>query len=192
MNMSQARTRVLLVDDEPGILRMFRTALADAGFEIEEARDGRGALERLAMQPFDVIVSDVNMPGCGGLELLQSVHERYPDTPMIMMTGKPSLDTSNRALELGAVRYLVKPVFPAALKEAVERAAQESEARRTKQGVVAREWACTACGHRGMGSLLAGGWQRYPLGWFVQDAGRLACSEACTTGKAPPKSSTAG
>jgi DNA-binding NtrC family response regulator len=185
--MSKARTRVLLVDDEPGILRMFRTALADAGFEIEEARDGRAALERLAREPFDVVVSDVNMPAHGGMELLQSVHARYPDTPMIMMTGKPSLDTSNRALELGAVRYLVKPVFPAALKEAVERAVEESETRRTKKGGVTREWVCAACGNSGKGSLLAGGWQRYPLGWFVQEAGRLACSEACTTGQTPPK-----
>jgi DNA-binding NtrC family response regulator len=179
--MHEGRTRVLLVDDEPAILRMFRTALAAAGFEIEEARDGHAALERLAKGTFDVIVSDVNMPGCGGLELLQNVHERYPDTPMILMTGKPSHEASKRAAELGAVRYLVKPVFPAALKEAVERAAQESEARHTKQVSGSKEWVCAACGRRGKGSLLAGGWQRYPLGWFVEAAGRLACSEACAT-----------
>jgi DNA-binding NtrC family response regulator len=189
--MSQARTRVLLVDDEPGILRMFRTALADAGFEIEEARDGRAALERLARESFDVIVSDVNMPGSDGLELLQSVHERYPHTPMIMMTGKPSLDSSNRALELGAVRYLVKPVFPAALKEAVRSVAEESEVLRTKRGGVLREWVCAACGHRGKGALLSGGWNRYPFGWFVGGLGRVACSEACATDGALPKSTTA-
>jgi DNA-binding NtrC family response regulator len=189
--MDPQRTRVLLVDDESGILRMFRTALAQAGFEIEEARDGRSALQRLSEKPFDVIVSDVNMPGFGGLELLRCVHDRFPETPVIMMTGKPSLETSNKALEFGAVRYLVKPVFPAALKAAVERAAQKAASGRVGQSGVARQWDCETCGHKGKGALLAGGWHRYPQGWLVDGAGHLACSEACTTGKAIPRSDAA-
>jgi DNA-binding NtrC family response regulator len=189
--MNPRRTRVLLVDDESGILRMFRTALAHAGFEIEAAQDGHCALERLSEKPFDVVVSDVNMPGYGGLELLRCIHDRFPETPVIMMTGKPSLNTSSKALEFGAVCYLVKPVFPAALKEAVERAVQKSASRRVGQSSVAREWACEACGHKGKGTLLAGGWHRYPPGWLVDRAGHLACSEPCTTGKAFPRSATA-
>jgi DNA-binding NtrC family response regulator len=180
VNTSETRKKVLLVDDEPGIRRMFRTALASAGFDIEEASDGRVALERLAKESFDVVVSDINMPGYGGLELLRSVHGRYPDMPMIMMTGKPSLDSSNKALEHGAVRYLIKPVFPAALKEAVDLALEAYEARRVKQGGVAVDCVCAACGRTGKGTLLAQHWRRYPLGWLVGDAGRgLACSEAC-------------
>jgi DNA-binding NtrC family response regulator len=168
------------VDDEPGILRMFRTALADAGFDIEEASDGRVALERLANESFDVVVSDINMPRYGGLDLLRNVQGRYPDIPMIMMTGKPSLDSSNKALELGAVRYLIKPVFPAALKEAVERAAEAYALRRMKQGGVTLECVCTVCGRVGKGTFVARHWRRYPLGWLVGDAERgLACSEVC-------------
>src|SRR5580658_2244403 len=99
-------TRVLLVDDEPSIRRMFKTALANYGFETEEASDGREALRRIARTPFDVIVSDINMPGQGGLEFLRDVRKRDLDVPVIMMTGKPTLESSNRALEYGAFRYL--------------------------------------------------------------------------------------
>jgi hypothetical protein len=99
---------------------------------------------------------------------------------MIMMTGKPSLDSSNKALELGAVRYLIKPVFPAALKEAVERAAEAYALRRMKQGGVTLECVCTVCGRVGKGTFVARHWRRYPLGWLVGDAERgLACSEVC-------------
>jgi DNA-binding NtrC family response regulator len=180
MNISDVKKRVLIVDDEPGILRMFRTALGGAGFDIEEASDGRIALERLAKESFDVVVSDINMPGYGGLELLRSVHGKYPDMPVIMMTGKPSVDTSNKAMEHGAVRYLIKPVFPAALKDAVERALETYEARRTKQGGVSIDCVCGSCGRVGKGAVVARHWRRLPLGWFVGDADRgLACSDVC-------------
>jgi DNA-binding NtrC family response regulator len=180
MTTSEVRKKVLLVDDEPGILRMFRTALAGAGFDIEEASDGRLALERLAKESFDVVVSDINMPGYGGLELLRSVHGKYPDMPMIMMTGKPSVDTSNKAMEHGAVRYLIKPVFPAALKDAVERAIESYEARRMKHDGVSIDCICASCGRVGRGVLVARHWQRVPLGWFVGNADRgLACSDVC-------------
>jgi DNA-binding NtrC family response regulator len=179
--------RVLLVDDEPGILRMFRTALASAGFEIEDALDGRLALERLAKESFDVIVSDINMPRYGGLEFLRNVRGRYPDMPVIMMTGKPSVESSTKALEHGAARYLIKPVFPAALKEAIERALEEYAVRRTKHGGVTIDCVCTICGRTEKGACLEGRWRRYPLGWFVDSTGELWCSEACVKAPRMPK-----
>jgi DNA-binding NtrC family response regulator len=176
----RAGKRVLLVDDEPGILRMFRTALQHAGFDIEEASNGHLALERLEKASFDVVVSDINMPGRDGFELLRGVRERYPDLPVILMTGKPSLESSKEALELGAVRYLVKPVFPAALKEAVEHATTDHEARKAKSHGVAVECICSVCGRTGRGAVVAKKWRRHPLGWFALDGGGLlACSEAC-------------
>jgi EAL domain-containing protein (putative c-di-GMP-specific phosphodiesterase class I)/CheY-like chemotaxis protein len=114
--------RILLVDDEFGILRMFKTALTNYGYVTEEARDGREAMERIKSSHFDVIVSDVNMPGYGGLEFLRGVRERDLDVPVILMTGKPSLEASSKALEYGAFRYLTKPVMPAALRDVIERA----------------------------------------------------------------------
>jgi CheY-like chemotaxis protein len=178
----RAAKRVLLVDDEPGILRMFRTALQHAGFDIEEASNGHVALERLESASFDVVVSDINMPGRDGFELLRNVRERYPDLPLILMTGKPSLESSKEALALGAVRYLVKPVFPAALKAAVDHATTGHEARRASSLGLAIDCICSACGRTASGAIVAKKWRRHPLGWFALDGGGLlACSEACAS-----------
>jgi len=131
--MSSFPNRVLLVDDEPGMLRMMKTALGLYGFATEEARDGREALELLSRKSFDVVVSDINMPRYPGLEFLRGVRERDPDVPVIMMTGKPSVESSARAVEYGAFRYLIKPVMPAALRDAVERAVRLHEIARAKR-----------------------------------------------------------
>jgi two-component system response regulator GlrR len=125
--------RILLVDDEPGILRMFNRALSNYGFVTEGASDGREGLVRLAKTPFDVIVSDINMPGHGGIQFLRSVRELDLDVPVILMTGRPSLESSNLAREYGAFQYLIKPVMPAALKEILQRAADVHEIARLRR-----------------------------------------------------------
>lgn len=128
--------RVLLVDDEASVLRLLSSSLKKQGFETEEARDGREAMDLLKKGSFDVIVSDINMPGFPGLEFLRGVRERDLDVPVIMMTGKPSVETSTRALEYGAFRYLIKPVMPAVLKEVVERAGRLHEVARAKRAAL--------------------------------------------------------
>jgi two-component system response regulator GlrR len=134
VKVSPQRTyRILLVDDEPGILRMFKTALTNYGFLTEEARDGREAMDRLARGTFDVIVSDINMPESGGLDFLRAVRARDLDVPVIMMTGKPSVESSSTALESGAFRCLTKPVMPATLRDVVEQAVSVHDAARLKR-----------------------------------------------------------
>ena len=179
--MAHKPLRVLLVDDEPAILRMFRTALQGSKFVFSEARDGREALERLDTAEVDVIVTDINMPGHGGLEFLRSVRGRHPDVPVIMMTGKPSLQSSNEASEHGAVQCLVKPVLPATLRDAIERAAQRSATLGDRAEEVALvRCACEACGRTGIAGRLGPDFSRTPAGWFVDaTARRFLCSEAC-------------
>jgi DNA-binding NtrC family response regulator len=99
--MSSVPNRVLIVDDEPGMLRMLKAALGLYGFETEEALDGRHAMELLSQKSFDVIVSDINMPRYPGLEFLRGVRERDLDVPVIMMTGKPTFESSARAVSMG-------------------------------------------------------------------------------------------
>jgi EAL domain-containing protein (putative c-di-GMP-specific phosphodiesterase class I) len=135
-NPSTIPNRVLLVDDEPGMLRMLKLALNQYGYVTEEALDGRQAMDILSRQSFDVIISDINMPRYPGLEFLRNVRERDPDVPVIMMTGKPSIESSARAVEYGAFRYLVKPVMPAKLKETVERAIQLHGIARAKRSAL--------------------------------------------------------
>jgi EAL domain-containing protein (putative c-di-GMP-specific phosphodiesterase class I)/CheY-like chemotaxis protein len=120
---STARARrILVVDDEEGILRMFKAVLGGYGYATEEARDARSAFDLLGRQGFDVVISDINMPGIDGLAFLTAVRDRDPHLPVILMTGRPSEDSSRRAQREGAFRYVIKPVMPAVLRETVERA----------------------------------------------------------------------
>lgn len=115
--------KVLLVDDDPLILRAYSAVLERAGHQVEKADDGDVALECLGSDTFDVIVSDISMPRMSGLEFLRAVRERDLDVPVVLMTGGPDLETAMKAVEYGALRYFGKPLESADLLEAVRRAA---------------------------------------------------------------------
>ena len=113
---------VLLVDDEPTIVRGFARILTAAGFSVQVAHDGREAAELARQKSFDVIVSDIAMPEMNGLQLLRSVREHDLDVPVILMTGGPAIESAVQAMEYGALRYLIKPVEAKQLEEVVARA----------------------------------------------------------------------
>jgi EAL domain-containing protein (putative c-di-GMP-specific phosphodiesterase class I) len=117
-----SRGLVLLVDDEPTIVRGFARILTAAGFSVEIAHDGREAAELARGKSFDVIVSDIAMPEMNGLQLLRSVREHDLDVPVILMTGGPAVESAVQAMEYGALRYLIKPVEAKQLEEVVSRA----------------------------------------------------------------------
>jgi EAL domain-containing protein (putative c-di-GMP-specific phosphodiesterase class I)/CheY-like chemotaxis protein len=112
---------------------MFKMALDRAGFTTEVAMNGRAALGQVGATAFDAIVSDINMPECSGLEFLRQVREHDLDVPVILMTGKPSVESSVRAVEYGAFRYLMKPVLPATLIETLKSAVQLHDMARLKR-----------------------------------------------------------
>lgn len=126
----------MIVDDDPSVLRLLKTILERGGYVPNEARDGREAMNVVAAGMVDVIVSDMNMPGYGGMEFLRGVNERNPDIPFILLTGKPTLDSSNRAMGYRAFRYLLKPVAPKTLTEAVDSAVQVYKAERLKRAAL--------------------------------------------------------
>jgi EAL domain-containing protein (putative c-di-GMP-specific phosphodiesterase class I) len=117
-----SRGLILLVDDEPAIARAYARTLGVAGFSVVTAADGREAAAAARDQNFDVIVSDITMPVMNGLELLRAVREHDLDVPFVLMTGGPAVDSAVRAMEYGALRYLIKPVEPAELEEVIARA----------------------------------------------------------------------
>lgn len=116
--------RVLLVDDDPEQLRAYARVLRHAGFELESAADGTLAAKAVKERPFDVVVSDIDMPGLDGIGLLRAVREHDLDLPVLLVTASPAVDTAVQALEAGALRYLIKPVAAAELTKAVQHAAQ--------------------------------------------------------------------
>jgi EAL domain-containing protein (putative c-di-GMP-specific phosphodiesterase class I) len=113
---------VLLVDDDPGILRAFRRALTAQGHRIVCAEDGALVPEIIRRQPFDAIVSDIAMAGLDGFGVLREAHALDPDLPVVLVTGGASLDAAIRALDLGAHRFLLKPLDPDVLGLAVRAA----------------------------------------------------------------------
>jgi two-component system, OmpR family, KDP operon response regulator KdpE len=103
--------RVLVVDDEPQIRRVMRTALTTAGYEVSDARSGEEAVEQLGEEKFDLILLDVNLPGMSGLEACRLIrHETLvPDVPIIMLTVRNAEKDIVEALDAGADDYVVKP-----------------------------------------------------------------------------------
>jgi len=91
---------------------------------VQTATSGAEGLEQLSKQPFDVILSDISMPGMGGLAFLKAVRAVHLDLPVVLMTGSPSLDSAIQAVEYGATQYVLKPVTAKALAEVVWRGVQ--------------------------------------------------------------------
>ncbi len=113
--------KVLLVEDD----RALREALADtlllAGYEFHAVSCAEEALEAVARQSFSLVVSDVNMPGMDGHQLLGLLRARQPLLPVLLMTAHGAVERAVEAMRQGAADYLVKPFEPRALMELVER-----------------------------------------------------------------------
>jgi EAL domain-containing protein (putative c-di-GMP-specific phosphodiesterase class I) len=114
--------QVLVVDDSEHVRLAHERVLTTADYAVDCADSGAAALELLGHQSYDVILSDIAMPGMSGTELLRQVRRHDLDVPMILVTGHPSIDSAVEAVELGALSYLIKPVKPQAFLDAVEKA----------------------------------------------------------------------
>ena len=109
--------RVLVVDDEKAICRTFSAFLCAAGHEVDTAENAEAAETLFRAKEFDVVLSDINLPGLNGVALLAKIRAAAPRTLVIMMTGDPTAETAAASLRDGAVDYLFKPCS----KEAVLR-----------------------------------------------------------------------
>src|SRR5206468_3895304 len=103
------RLRVLLVDDNASVLRFLASAFSSNGCQVTTAGTAEQALEQLSDDPFDLVVSDIKMPGLSGLDLLRAVKGKQPGTPVVLITGNPSVNSAVFGLRHGAYDYLPKP-----------------------------------------------------------------------------------
>src|SRR5262249_46626343 len=110
---------VLIVDDEPSIRLMFKTALESAGYKTQEAGSGGAALERLNTRSADVMLLDLKMPGMDGMERLGRLRDSGHDTDVVIVTAHGSIPDAVAAMKLGAVDFLTKPVTPDLLRRVV-------------------------------------------------------------------------
>jgi EAL domain-containing protein (putative c-di-GMP-specific phosphodiesterase class I) len=114
--------RVLLIDDDDHVRAAYGALLADMGFTIETCARAKDALALLGRERFDAVLSDIQMPGMNGVELLRAIRQVDLDVPVILMTGAPNVESAIEAVEHGAFRYLRKPVGAAILEETLRRA----------------------------------------------------------------------
>jgi EAL domain-containing protein (putative c-di-GMP-specific phosphodiesterase class I) len=112
------RGTILIVDDEPLLLRAFSRVLMRQGHEVVQASDGTEAATQVAKRRFDCAFVDLGLPGAGGLEVLAALRARDPALPVILMTGMPTMETAIDAVAAGAMRYLIKPIDSPDLQEA--------------------------------------------------------------------------
>jgi EAL domain-containing protein (putative c-di-GMP-specific phosphodiesterase class I) len=131
------RGRILVVDDEHDLLDVVGTMLAEAGWQVDTAGNGREALTLVDADRYEVVLSDIDMPGMNGVELLREIRGRDLDVPVLLITGHPRVDTAVEALEHGALRYLRKPIRERDLVAAVEDASRLHRMARLKREALA-------------------------------------------------------
>ncbi len=131
-----AATRILIVDDNASLLRIYKRMLGGLGYEIDLCLDGEQAERAISERSYDVILSDINMPKLDGMDLLERVRARNLHVPVVLITGSPELDTAIRAVAQGALRYLRKPLTRNDLRKVTEEALRAHAVTRAKQEAV--------------------------------------------------------
>ncbi len=124
------RGQILVVDDELSVRKICQYILQMMDFEVETAADGWEAVEKAKEKPFDLIITDIRMPGIDGVETAKLIRELYPDIPWIIMTAYGQLDLALKAIRLGVNGFLLKPFSPDELKAVVNHVLEMDQLRR--------------------------------------------------------------
>ncbi|HKE01528.1 MAG TPA: HD domain-containing phosphohydrolase [Planctomycetota bacterium] len=118
--------RILAIDDEDLVRRTLRDLLTLEGHDVVDVADGETALEKLALEAFDVVLCDLSLPGIGGAALIESIRAIAPTTPIVALTGFASIDSAVRSMRAGANDYATKPLRHDDLAARVANAIQRS------------------------------------------------------------------
>lgn len=120
-----AQESILIVDDEPDVLDLCQHILTAEGYQVEIVHTGYDALERVSQKSFDLLLTDIRMPGIGGLETAQAVKEINPGIICVTMTGYSTMTTAIEALRLGVDEFVIKPFSPAELSMSIAKALEK-------------------------------------------------------------------
>ncbi len=107
--------RILIIDDEAVLRRTLARILQGADHEVTTAGSAQEGLAILSQQSFDLVYLDIRLPDMNGLEVLKTIHSKYPETPVILFTAQPELNSAIQAVRDGASDYLLKPLQPQTL-----------------------------------------------------------------------------
>jgi DNA-binding response OmpR family regulator len=136
MDLNNETAHVLVVDDEGAIRYSVSKTLQRIGYEVEEAASGEEALEMMGKREYDVILTDIRMPGLTGVDLLKRIKDIAPDGIVILMTGYASLGTAVESLRLGAHDYLIKPSSSQDIRQSVSRGVERSRNLRRRRALL--------------------------------------------------------
>src|SRR5213593_5204367 len=118
----KSQPKILLIEDDAGIVGGLKKELQFQGYEVAVAERGDKGLAQAKEQPFDVVITDLKMPGLSGLELVEQLHATKPKLPIILMTAFGTTETAIEATKRGAYDYLLKPFEMPELLEVVSKA----------------------------------------------------------------------
>ena len=141
--------KVLVVDDDAVVNKSITRVLSGEGYQVRETMSGREALAELEHQQYDLVFTDIKMPGMDGLEMTSRVKKAHPEIPVVVITGFGTEANENKARELGVSGFLRKPLTPEMIIENADRALREREEtqeaiRRSALAMVATPAAVTA------------------------------------------------
>jgi CheY-like chemotaxis protein len=119
--------KVLVVDDDAVVNRSITRVLSGEGYQVRETMSGKEALAELDHQQYDLVFTDIKMPGMDGLEMTSRVKKAHPEIPVVVITGFGTEANENRARELGVSGFLRKPLTPEMIIENADRALRERE-----------------------------------------------------------------
>ncbi len=126
---------ILIIDDEASLRQTLARILQRAGFEVTTAANGAEGASLVSQHPFDLVYLDIRMPDMSGLELLKSIHAKYPELPVILFTAQPDLNSAVDALRNGATDYLLKPLKPQAVVERTQSILVNQQKERRKREI---------------------------------------------------------
>ena len=118
---SESQGTIFVVDDDHYVLESVTTLLREFGFTVISFDNGQEAIRRFASEPVDLVLTDINMPGMTGIELLEKIRYLDRETPVLLMTAYADLDTAVKAIQKGAFDFIIKPYRPPYLLHAVEK-----------------------------------------------------------------------
>jgi DNA-binding NtrC family response regulator len=119
-----SNVRILVVDDEMIVCESCKRILEEE-YEVETALSGKEAFEKMKANPFDIVITDLKMPGIDGMEVLRTFRKEYPDSIIIMITGFSTVETAVEAIKLGAFDYIPKPFTPDEVSIVVKKAIEK-------------------------------------------------------------------
>ena len=121
--------RILIIEDDEEMRALLRDSLVEEGFEFDSVGDGSEAIRKLVKEPFDLVITDIRMPGLTGLDILPGIKKLQPETCVIVITAFGSEEVRRKCFDRGATAYLEKPINMSRLKTLIQEMVSTKEKR---------------------------------------------------------------